>query len=89
MNDFFSSLFDTADAFWKFIFGIACSILGYFLPIKNLVHLVVLFFILDMVFGYWAARRLRGEKFSTKIVWRTTFPRMLISIVLIIMAFLW
>lgn len=89
MDDFFSSLFDTADAFWKFICGILASVMGYFLPIKDLVYLVILFFILDMLFGYWAARRLRGEKFSTRIVWRTTFPRMLISLVLIIMAYLW
>ena len=89
MTHFLNSLFDTADGFWKFVCGISATILGYFLPIKDLVHLVILFFILDMLFGYWAARRLRGEKFSTRIVWRTTFPRMLISLVLIIMAYLW
>jgi len=80
---------DFADWVWKTISGAFCAILGYFLPIRDLVHLVILFFILDMLFGYWAARKLRGEKFSTKIVWRTTFPRLLISLVLILMAFLW
>lgn len=74
---------------WKSLCGMIGAILGYFLPIKDLVHLVILFFVLDMMFGYWAARKLRGEKFSTKIVWKTTIPRMLISIVLIIMAYLW
>ena len=74
---------------WEILCGMLGTIIGYFLPIKDLVHLVILFFILDMVFGYWAARRLRGEKFSTKIVWNTTFPRMLISLVLIISAYLW
>ena len=73
----------------KLIGGLVGTVIGYFLPIRDLVHLVILFFVIDMLFGYWAARRLRGEKFSTKIVWKTTFPRMLISLVLIIMAYLW
>lgn len=80
---------NVADWAWKGICGAFCTVIGYFLPIKDLVHLVILFFVLDMLFGYWAARRLRGEKFSTKIVWKTTFPRMLISLVLIIMAYMW
>jgi len=82
----FNSLTDWA---WKTITGLFCSVVGYFLPIKDLVHLVVFFFLIDMLVGYWAARRLRGEKFSTKIVWKTTFPRMLISVILIILAFMW
>jgi len=80
---------DFADWLWKTICGAFCAIMGYFLPIKDLVHLVILFFILDMLFGYWAAKKLRAEKFSTKIIWKTTFPRLLISLVLIMMAFLW
>ncbi len=78
-----------SDLLWKTICGTVSAILGYFLPIKDLVHLIILFFLVDMIFGYCAARKLRGEKFSTRIVWHTTFPRMLISIVLIIMAYLW
>lgn len=85
----YNTLSGVADWVWKTFCGTVTAIIGYFLPIKDLVHLVILFFLLDMMFGYWAARRLRGEKFSTKIVWRTTFPRMLISLVLIIMAYLW
>lgn len=83
------SLSDVAEWVWKTITGAVTAILGYFLPIKDLVHLVILFFLIDMFFGYLAARKLRGEKFSTKIVWKTTFPRMLISLVLILMAYLW
>lgn len=83
------SLSDIADWVWKTCCGTFSAILGYFLPIRDLVHLVILFFILDMLIGYWAARKLRGERFSTKIVWKTTFPRMLISLILILMAYLW
>lgn len=83
------SIFDIAEWVWKMLFGTFTAVIGYFLPIKDLVHLVILFFVIDMLFGYWAARKLRGERFSTKIVWRTTFPRMLISVILILLAFLW
>lgn len=90
MKEFFPySLNDIADWLYKTIAGLITVVIGYFAPIKDLVHMVILFFLLDMFFGYLAARKLRGEKFSTKIVWKTTFPRMLISLVLIIMAFLW
>ena len=74
---------------WGFISGIFMTAIGYFLPVKNIVHLLILFFVLDVVFGYWAARKTRGERFSTRIIWRTTMPRMVISLVLILGAFMW
>jgi len=85
----FQSLTDFSNWLYKSAAGAFTAVIGYFLPIRDLVHLVILFFVVDMLFGYWAARKLRGEKFSTKIVWQTTFPRMLISLILILMAFLW
>lgn len=69
--------------------GMSMSVLGYFMPVKDIVHLLILFFIIDVIFGYWAARKLRGERFSVKIIWSHTIPRMLISIVLITGAFMW
>lgn len=69
--------------------GLFASVLGYFIPVKDIVHLLILFFIIDVIFGFWAARKLRKEKFSVKIIWSTTIPRMLISIVLILSAFMW
>jgi len=88
MNNFLN-LEDVAEWVWKTLCGSFMAIIGYFLPIKDLVHLVIVFFMIDMMFGYWAASKLRGEKFSTQIVWRTTFPRMLISIILVTMAYMW
>lgn len=75
--------------FWTFLSGVFMSILGYFVPIHDMVHLLVLFFILDVIFGYWAAKKLRKEKFSAKIIWKTTMPRMVISLVLIMGAYMW
>jgi len=74
---------------WTLISGIFMMAVGYLFPIKDIIHLIIFFFILDVIFGYWAARRLRGEKFSAKIIWNTTIPRMLVVLVIIISAFLW
>ena len=73
---------------WSFISGSFLALIGYFLPVKNIVHLLILFFVFDMLFGYWAAK-VRGERFSAKIIWTTTMPRMVISLILIICAFMW
>jgi phage-related holin len=81
-----SELFDNA---YAVLCGFFASILGYFLPVRDIVHLLILFFILDVLFGYWAARKLRYEKFSVKIIWEHTIPRMLLSIVIILGAYMW
>lgn len=80
---------DTVKAFWEFLCGIAGIVLGYFLPIRDMVNFIVLLFLIDVFLGYLAAKKLRGEKFSTRIIWRTTMPRMLISLLLIVVAYMW
>lgn len=75
--------------FYTVIIGGLTSFIGYLLPIKDIVHLLVLFFIADVVFGYWAARNIRKERFSVKIIWEHTMPRMLVSIVLVTGTFMW
>lgn len=82
-------LIDWMKYFWSLVSGIIMSFVGYLVPIRDIVHLLVLFFILDVIFGYWAAKRLRKELFSAKIIWKTTMPRMVISLVLVIGAFMW
>lgn len=71
------------------LFGLLTSVIGYFLPVKDIVNLLLLLFFLDVGFGYWAAHKLKGEKFSVKIIWSHTIPRMLVSIVLIAGAYMW
>jgi len=75
--------------FYSIIVGAMVSFFGYLLPIKNMVLLLILFFIGDVFFGFWAAKKLRNERFSVKIIWDHTMPRMFVSIVLITGAFLW
>lgn len=74
---------------YNVLFGVLMSVAGYFLPIKNIVHVVLFFFMIDVLFGFWAARKLRGERFSVKIIWNHTIPRMVLSIILILIAFIW
>lgn len=81
-----ASMFDNVQAV---ICGIFTAILGYLFPVKDVVHLLLLLFILDVIFGYWAAYKLRQERFNVKIIWEHTIPRMLISVVLIVGAFMW
>lgn len=83
------SFSDTMKAFWELLCGIAGIILGYFLPIRDMVNFIVLLFVIDVILGYLAAKKLRGEKFSTHIIWRTTMPRMLISLLLIGISYMW
>lgn len=74
---------------WSLISGMSMSLLGYFLPIKDVVHFVIACFIIDMLIGYWTAKKTRGEKFSMSVVWNTTMPRLTLSLIIIILAFAW
>ena len=75
------------------IYALICCLftttLGYFLPIKNTIHIVLFFFLIDVVFGYWSARKLKHERFSVKIIWNHTIPRMTLSIFLILGTYMW
>lgn len=75
--------------FYAIVMGSVVSFIGYLLPIRDIVHLLIFFFFADVFFGYWAAKKLRKEKFSVGIIWDHTMPRMFISIVLVTGAFLW
>ena len=74
---------------WKFFVGALFSIFGFFEPVKDIVHLLIAFFIIDMLAGFWANKVVKQEKFKMSKIWATTFPRMLISLVLIMMTFWW
>ncbi len=79
----------TTSNIWSFLSGVIGSILAYFLPIKDIVNVMIFFFILDVIFGYWAARKLRGERFSAALIWSTTIPRMVLSIIVIMGTYIW
>ena len=72
----------------SFLYGIVITVVGYFLPVKNVVHIMLLFFILDVAVGYWAAKKLRAEHFNVKIIWGHTMPRITLSFIMIIASFM-
>lgn len=69
--------------------SLVSSIFGYFLPVKDITNLLLMLFILDVIVGFWAARKLRNERFSVKIIWSHTIPRMVLSVLLIMIVFMW
>jgi len=84
-----SWLRDAIENAYTCLTGLFLSIIGYFIPVKNIVHIVLLFFLLDVIFGFWAAKKLRKERFQVSIIWGHTMPRMLISIILILATYMW
>lgn len=89
ISSIISAITNTLSNTQAVVVGFITSIIGYFLPVKDIAHLLILFFMLDVLFGYWAAKKLRNERFSVKIIWTHTIPRMLVSVVLILGAYLW
>lgn len=69
--------------------GLFTSVVGYFIPVRDIVHFLLLCFFLDVLFGFWAARKIRNERFSAKIIWQHTVPRMMISLIIIMACFMW
>ena len=69
--------------------GLLGTVIGYFLPIRDVVHLLILLFLLDVIFGYLVDRRENKARFKVAVIWNHTIPRMLISIVLVIATFMW
>lgn len=88
-HSFTKALVDLFSKCESLIVGFAASVVGYFMPVKDIVNFLLIFFLLDVAFGYWAAHKLRKERFSVQIIWTHTMPRMLISIVLILGAYMW
>jgi len=87
LNAVFNALIEMGDLVWRFICALFFSIDCYCLPIKDLVNMVLVIFAIDMVVGWWTARKLRGESFSPKIIWEKTVPRVAFSLLLIVLCF--
>ncbi|HZK26029.1 MAG TPA: phage holin family protein, partial [Thermoclostridium sp.] len=79
MQDFFSNA-----AGW--VLGVFLSIINYFAPIADTIHVLLVFFVGDILFGFLASKKLRGESFNPRKVWEKTIPKMLVSFFIIISA---
>lgn len=82
----FTNLLSWNPAEW--LAAVFISAMGYLSPIKNIAHMMLFLFFLDIIYGWLAARKLRNEKFRPAIIWKKTVPRIMLSIVLLIGAFM-
>ncbi len=74
---------------YNFTVGLLMSILGYFLPIKDIMQFMLLLFLADVVFGYLRARKVEKAKFQPKIIWNKTVPRLLFTVIIISLLYRW
>lgn len=88
-NEMVKDISTAGKALWEFFYGLLGVVFGFFLPIKDMVNFVILLFLVDIIVGYITAHKIRGEHFKPEIIWKKTVPRMTLSVVLIILTYLW
>lgn len=85
ISEFFDALYyRLADLFG----AILVAFIGYFSPLSNVVHIVLIFFLVDVIYGWLADRKLNNARFQPGLVWKKTMPRILLSIVLLILSYI-
>ena len=82
----FASMFSDA---YNFFAGWLGSLVVYFLPVFDILRMLVFFFVIDCIVGYWKARKIDGIPFRGRIVWDKTITRLALSTVIILCAFSW
>jgi|AntAceMinimDraft_15_1070371.scaffolds.fasta_scaffold08095_5 hypothetical protein len=58
---------------WEFFTAVFLSVLGYFSPLKNIAHLVLFFFLVDIIYGYLADRKRNDGCFKNWRAGKTCF----------------
>lgn len=61
--------------------GIILAILGYFAPIKGVIHVMVIAILIDLIFGIIAARS-RKEGIKSSKLWRTAY-KLFIAVIIV------
>lgn len=85
MEEFFQNIYyRTIDLIGTAFF----AVLGYFAPVSAVVHVVLGMFVIDVIYGWRASNKLHGMPFKPSIVWTKTMPRMVLSIVLVLAAYM-
>ncbi len=69
--------------------GIIMALLGYLLPVKDIMLFMIILFLADVLFGYWRAKKIDRAKFQPKIIWNKTVPRLFITVTIITLLFVW
>ena len=79
INNFGTAVIDMLTNGYAVVIGIISAIAGYFLPVKDTVHIIFLFFVLDVIFGFLAAKKKNpNTKFRAAVIWKKTVPKMLV-----------
>lgn len=80
--------------FGEVIVASVVSVIGYYSPVKGIAHMLTIFFMIDIIFGYWKSKKADRKKpkekrigFSTRIIWENTVPRMVVTMVLLLSTF--
>lgn len=81
LNELFNDAYNLA-------VGAVLTLFGYFAPVRETIHILFFFFLLDVIFGYLVARKMRGEKWQPKIIWEKTMIKMLVASLMVITAHL-
>lgn len=69
---------------WNFLFGIIIVLIGYFLPIKNVVHVMSAAIMFDLFTGLWAAR-VKGKGWKSIKMWRTIYKLFISTIIIMLL----
>lgn len=75
-------------SFWETVMATIISCIGYFSPIKNITHMVLLFFFIDIIYGWLRDRKINKAKFSPRIIWDKTVPRITLTIIILMGSFM-
>lgn len=70
---------------WNVFSGLICGLFAYFMPIRNIVILMLAFIIFDLITGIVAARK-RGEAITSEKMWNTA-NKTLISVALVVLLY--
>ena len=69
--------------------GTLAIYLGYFMPLKDMMHFIIGLFAVEMIVGYLVAKKVRGDHFRLSVVFSKTIPRLGLVIFIIMGTFLW
>lgn len=93
MEEFFKTIANALMSLFSntcaLVTGIVTAVVGYLYPTFEISSFLLALFVFDVIFGAWKAKKIKNEKFSMKIVWNTTFPRMLVAFLLITLTYIW
>lgn len=74
--------------FYDIFISLIMAVLGYFSPIKGIVHMTLLFFLIDIYYGWRADVKVNGAGFDPSKIWEKTIPRMTLTGVLLISTYM-